>query len=139
MYITISFLVKESKAYFDIEKFMKNSLIVSSLLILFGILGSQSPIINFFNFYIFGQNKRGMREFSSIAGNTWRGFSSSAESIGEFFAFTLLIFVYCLVSKKINVLNPYSLLLFPVLYGLYRANNFAAISSTSLILLILLA
>ncbi len=131
------FLVKESKAYFDIEKFMKNSLIVSSLLILFGILGSQSPIMNFFNFYIFGQNKRGMREFSSIAGNTWRGFSSSAESIGEFFAFTLLIFVYCLVSKKINVLNPYSLLLFPVLYGLYRANNFAAISSTSLILLIL--
>ena len=131
------FLVKESMPYFNVERFAKNSLIVSSLLILFGILGSQSPIMNFFNFYIFGQNKRGMRDFTSIAGNTWRGFSSSAESVGEFFAFTLLIFIYCLISKKINIFTPYSLLLLPTLYGLYRANNFAAISSATLILTIL--
>ena len=131
------FLIKESKIHFDIKKFIENSLISSSLILFFGILGSKSSIMNFFNFYIFGQNKRGMKEFTSIAGNTWRGFSSSAESIGEFYGFTILIFVFCLIYKKIDLLSPYSLLLLPTLYGLYRSNNFAAISSLSIILIIL--
>ena len=134
----ILFLVRESKTYFDIERFIQNSLIASTLLVLFGILGSQSSILNFFNFYIFGQNKRGMKEFTSIAGNTWRGFSSSAESVGEFYGFTILIFVFCLIYKKINFISPYSLLLLPTFYGLYRANNFAAISSLGVILLVLI-
>ena len=132
------FLIKESKDYFDITTFTQNSLIASSLILILGILGSKSSIINFFNFYLFGQNKRGMKEFESIAGNTWRGFSSSAESIGEFYGFTILIFIFCLMYKKINHFSQYSLLLLPTLYGLYRANNFAAISSLSVIVIILL-
>ena len=132
------FLVKESKNYFSLEKFLQNSLIASSLVLFFGILGSRISLINFINFYIFGQNKRGMKEFGSIAGNTWRGFSSSAESIGEFYGFTILIFVFCLIYKKVSFLSPYSLFLVPTFYGLYRANNFAAISSLVLFSIILI-
>ena len=131
------FLVKESREYFDITKFTQSSLIASSLVLTLGILGSKSSLVNFFNFYLFGQIKRGMKEFGSIAGNTWRGFSSSAESIGEFYGFTVLIFIFCLMYKKINYFSPYSLLLLAPLYGLYRSNNFAAISSLTLIVIIL--
>tara|TARA_X000000368_G_scaffold410187_1_gene393278 strand:- start:1675 stop:3693 length:2019 start_codon:yes stop_codon:yes gene_type:complete len=132
------FLAKESKEYFDLEKFIKSLLITSSLVLTLGILGSRFSIINFFNFYVFGQNKRGMKTFESIAGNTWRGFSASAESIGEFYAFTILIFIFSLIYKKINYLSPYSLLLLPTFYGLYRTNNFAAFSSLVLIVMVLL-
>jgi len=105
----ILFLIRESKDYFNIEKFIQNLLITSSLVLTFGILGSMSSIINFFNFYIFGQNKRGMKTFESIAGNTWRGFSASAESIGEFYAFTILIFIFCVIYKKINYVDGYKI------------------------------
>ena len=44
---------------------------------------------------IFGQNKTGMRTFDSVAGNTWRGFSASAESAGEFYGFVLLMYFLC--------------------------------------------
>tara|TARA_E500000331_G_C17251335_1_gene711272 strand:- start:1186 stop:2589 length:1404 start_codon:yes stop_codon:yes gene_type:complete len=134
----ILFLIRESKDYFNIEKFIQSLLITSSLVLTFGILGSRSSIINFFNFYIFGQNKRGMKTFESIAGNTWRGFSASAESIGEFYAFTILIFIFCVIYKKINYFSPYSFLLLPTFYGLYRSNNFAAISSLVIITTVLI-
>ena len=35
--------------------------------------------------------KKGIDKIFSIDGNTWRGFASSAEAVGEFFAFTLLL------------------------------------------------
>ena len=48
------------------------------------MLGAVSPLQNFFNYIIFGQNKRGINSLTSVDGNTWRGFSSSAESIESF-------------------------------------------------------
>ena len=94
-----------------------------------GIAGSHLPIVNFFNFYLFGQNKRGMKEFSSVAGNTWRGFSASAESIGEYYALIILLFAYLVIYKKAKLNYLYLTLLIPIIYGLYRSNNFAAILS----------
>ena len=70
-----------------------------------------------------------MKEFTSIAGNTWRGFSSSAESIGEVFGFIILIFLILAVSKKIKITNKYNLLTLVVVFGLIRSNNFASILS----------
>ncbi len=132
----IIFLVHESIPFFNLDKLMKNSLISSSLIVFFGFLGSKYSLFNFLQFYIFGQNKRSMKEFTSIDGNTWRGFASSAESIGEFYGFTILIFIFCLIYKNNKLTNPYSLLLLPTLYGLYRANNFASILSLIFIILI---
>ena len=122
-------IVKKYWEYLDLEKLTKNFLISGSLIVLLGILGSSFPIINFLNFYLFGQNKRGMREFSSIAGNTWRGYSSSAESIGEYFGLIILLVAYLLIFKKVKLNYSYLTLLVPTIYGLYRSNNFAAISS----------
>ena len=69
-----------------------NSFLISGSLVVFlGHLGAVSPFFNFSNNFIFGQNKRGINAIESIAGNTWRGYSASAESIGEFFGFILRI------------------------------------------------
>ena len=58
----------------DIEKLINNFLISGTLIVFLGFLGSQSKFLNLFNYFIFGQNKRGMKTFQSIEGNTWRGF-----------------------------------------------------------------
>lgn len=123
----LSFLFKKSTL--DIPLLTKNFLFSGSLIVLFGLLGARSNLINFLNFYIFGQNKTGMRSIDSIAGNTWRGFSASAESAGEFFAFILLFYIICLVYKKINFTYFDLPMLLIVSFGLYKTNNFAAFSS----------
>ena len=122
------FIFSESKNNINVKTFSKSSLFSGSLILSFGYLGSKFPIINFMNFYIFGQNKRGMKEFSSIEGNTWRGFSSSAESIGEFYGVVLLI-LFIILFNKMDSINFIYLLAIPIVYGLYRSNNFAAFIS----------
>ena len=122
------FIFSESINNINVKTFSKSSLFSGSLILFFGYLGSKFPIINFMNFYIFGQNKRGMKEFSSIEGNTWRGFSSSAESIGEFYGVVLLI-LFIILFNKMDSINFTYLLAIPIIYGLYRSNNFAAFIS----------
>tara|TARA_B100000575_G_scaffold291995_1_gene299301 strand:- start:1968 stop:3995 length:2028 start_codon:yes stop_codon:yes gene_type:complete len=131
-------IVKKSLNYFNLNKLIKNFLISGSLIVLLGIAGSHLPIVNFFNFYLFGQNKRGMKEFSSVAGNTWRGFSASAESIGEYFALIILLVAYLVIYRKTKLNYLYLTLVIPIIYGLYRSNNFAAILSLILTITILL-
>tara|TARA_B100001057_G_scaffold491842_1_gene582969 strand:- start:849 stop:2456 length:1608 start_codon:yes stop_codon:yes gene_type:complete len=129
------YAINKNKESFNILKFINNFLVSGSMIVILGILGSISPLFNFFNFYIFGQNKRGMKELSSIAGNTWRGFSASAESIGEVFAFLLLILFMLAVNKKVKISNPFNLLLIFIFYGLIRSNNFAAMSSMIILII----
>ena len=113
----------------NLDKF-KQSLIYSGAgVVILGFLGAIYPSINFINFFFFGQNKRGMKELDSIAGNTWRGFSASAESIGEFFAFIILFYVLFYIKKNISLTKADYVLLPIVGYGLLKSNNFAAISS----------
>ena len=105
-----------------------NFLIAGSLVVFFGLLGSASAYINFFNFFIFGQNKRGMRDLNSVAGNAWRGFAPSAEFIGEFFAICILITVFYFIKTRDRA-TIQDLLSIVCLFGLYKSNNFAAIVS----------
>ena len=113
----------------NLDKF-KQSLIYSGAgVVILGFLGAIYPSINFINFFFFGQNKRGMKELESIAGNTWRGFSASAESIGEFFAFIILFYVLFYIKKNISLTKADYVLLPIVGYGLLKSNNFAAILS----------
>ena len=131
-------LFNETINKLDFSQVKTNLLIVGSLIVGFGYLGSINPFINFFNMIFFGQNKRGMKVFSSIEGNTWRGFSPSAESIGEFFGFVILFYLIYLIDKK-GTFKTYDFLLFiPIFYGLYRSNNFASILSTSILFLYIL-
>jgi len=123
----INFLIKESKDVFNFEYFVKNMLKTSVLVLSFSYISTANSIINFYTYYYLGLNKPGSKSIESVAGNAWRGVSSSAESIGEFYALTLLILFYFAFYKKTLIIKftDYILILL-TLFGLYRSNNFAA-------------
>jgi len=124
----ILFLVNAEKIKVSLKDIKNNFLIAGSLVVFFGLLGSASAYINFFNFFIFGQNKRGMRDLNSVAGNAWRGFAPSAEFIGEFFAICILITVFYFIKTRDRA-TIQDLLSIVCLFGLYKSNNFAGIIS----------
>lgn len=130
----IIFLVKENN--FDLEQFTNNFLTSGSLVTFLGILGSSSYVINFFNTFILGLNKHGMKKFESVAGNAWRGLSPSAEFIGEFYAVSIFLFFLFFKKNKQKINLRIVALLLINLFGLFRSNNFSAI--TTLILFVLL-
>ena len=107
----------------------KNFIITGSLITFFGLISSYSSILNFFSYYYFGLNKRAMNEISSISGNTWRGLAPSAESIGEFFAFSIFLFLFFVYKKEIKLNGFYTILLLINIIGIIRANNVTAILS----------
>ena len=121
------FLAKESKLNYKVISL--NLLLSSNLIVIFGLLGAYSPLQNFFNYLFFGQNKRGIDKLSSVDGNTWRGFSASAESIGEFYGFVILFCFLTLYLKKMKINTLLLLLTILPFYGLYKSNNFSAVVS----------
>jgi len=128
--IGLIFLIKENIRYIDLEKLQNNFLISGALILFFSVLSASGAIQNFLTYYYLGLNKTPSNSFISVSGNAWRGISSSAEGVGEFYAFSLLL-VFCLgiVNKKF-VSNPFLIILILInLFGLYRSNNFAAIST----------
>ena len=130
------FLYLESEI--NIKLLLRNFLITGTFVSFFGFLGSISNLFNFFNFYVFGQNKLGMRTFSSIAGNTWRGFSASAESLGEFYGFIILFYVLCFFLNMTRIKYWDFPMLAVIAYGLFRSNNFAVIFSISLFVILII-
>jgi len=109
-----------------VSKFLYSSLIIMAL----GYLGSGNPLINFLNYYLLGLNKYGTDNQSLFSFDkwneriAWRGLFPSAETVGEFFALSLLIlFVYYLNSKKLDL--KIILLIIPLI-GLLASNNKAA-------------
>ena len=128
------YLINVSKV--NVKSVVKNSVLSSGIVVFFGIVGSISPLFNFYNFLFFGQNKRGIDKLESVAGNTWRGFSASAESIGEFFGFTIVLLLILFFSKKLDFSTYYIPFFLLGIFGLYRANNFAAYISILLTILL---
>ncbi len=125
----IFYLLSNEKVSNSLVKLKNGFLVSGSIITILGLLGSNSVALNFFNFYIFGQNKRGMKSLESVAGNTWRGFASSAEFIGEFYAISLLVTIYYYLSKNKNIMYKDTPFIILCLFGLYKSNNFAAIIS----------
>lgn len=128
--IGLVFLIKDNIRYIQLEKLKNNFLISGTLIFFFSALSASGPLQNFFTYYYLGLNKTASNTFNSVSGNAWRGISSTAEGIGEFYAFSLLL-VFCLgVRNKKFISNPFLILLIVInLLGLYRSNNFAAIST----------
>tara|TARA_B110000008_G_scaffold273686_1_gene308333 strand:- start:651 stop:2609 length:1959 start_codon:yes stop_codon:yes gene_type:complete len=127
--IGLYYFFKEKLNYLDIS-ILKNNYITSSVfLIIFGYLGSTFPFVNFMNYYFFGQPKYGTDNSNLFSTNywgeseAWRGFFPSAETIGEFYALTILLII--IFTKKFNV-TSYIGIAFSLL-GLFAANNKAAI------------
>lgn len=121
----------------DIEKLKKNFLLSGALVVMLSIISSTGTILNLLTYYYLGLNKTASKSFESVSGNAWRGISSSAEGIGEFFAFTLLLIVGISLKNKKIQLSPFTVVLvFINLFGLYRSNNFASISSLVILLVV---
>jgi len=130
MYVFVS----ERKVIFKLEKLKNNFILTSIIIIIFGYIGSSMPVINFYNYYFFGQTKYGTDDQNLFGVNfwgeteAWRGYFPSAETIGEFFALGLiLIFLTRKSNKKferILILGVPTLII-----GLYASNNKAALIS----------
>ena len=111
------------------KKLFDNFLISGFCTVFFGLLASSSIVLNKIIYLYFGQNKPSISQIQSIEGNTWRGFSSSAEMIGEFYGVVLLMTFYFLFIKKIRLDIYQALCIIFILYGFFRANNIAALAT----------
>ena len=134
--IGIYYLVNNSSI--EYKKIAQSFILSSNLVVIFGLLGAKFPLVNFLNLIFFGQNKKGINSLSSIDGNTWRGFSASAESIGEFYGFLILFIFLGVIKDKLNFDKKLILFLILPTYGLYKTNNFAVILSLIFLIAMLL-
>ena len=134
----IMYLINSSKKSFDHILFRKNLIWSGSLIVIIGILSSFNRILNFYFYYYLGLNKFGMKSFESIEGNTWRGLSSSAEAVGEYFIFIIIFIIFSLFKNYKN-LNYFELIgLIIICYGIFRANNKASLISGVILIFIFL-
>ncbi len=130
-FIGIFFFIKNNTKYINYSLLNRNFLMSGSSILLLGYLGSNNPYIMFFNYYFFGQNKFGTNNQYLFQKNewgetlAWRGFFPSAETIGEFFAISLLLFVVIQIKSKIEW-KPYFVFVPFSIFGLYLSNNKAA-------------
>lgn len=132
----VYYLFVNFNASIDLGLIKKNLLISGSLITLIGFLSSINSLINFGSYYYLGLNKFGISQVSSIEGNTWRGISASAESIGEFYSYGILFFILYHYFYNIKITKfEYFLILINIL-GAFRSNNIAAISSVVFLIFI---
>lgn len=127
-FVGLSHLLENSIDEFKFYKLKNNFLISGSAILIFGILGAQNTFMNYLNYFIFGQNKIGMRTFESVAGNTWRGFSASAEAVAEFHGIAVLLTIFYIFDKKDFNFRDLFLMLINI-YGIYKANDVAVMVS----------
>ena len=101
-------------------------MICSFLVVFFGLLGANATLFNFLNFYYFGQNKTGMNTLNVVDGNAWRGFFPSAETIGEFYGLSILLYVLIFIKNGKNISKLEILFIGVTLFGLIKSNNASA-------------
>ncbi len=130
---------------FNIQNYFRNGLISSALIFTIGLLSSSMPLFNFLSYYFFGLNKYGVNRSNIFELNewgerlAWRGHYPSAETIGEFFAIIIFLYVYLLTSRKIIFSYIDLVLVVITTTGLLASNNRAALLSIILCVSILLA
>lgn len=135
----IFFLINESKK-FNFELLLVNFLRTGFFIVFLGLLGSINQITNLLVFFGFGQNKFSSLGIESNAGNAWRGFAPSAEMIGEIYALTLLFLLLMIIHNNFKLKQSHIIYLLFITYGIYRANNAAAlISLVAIVIYVLLS
>lgn len=128
-------IIKSAADKFDINKLRLHFLLAGSLTVAFSIFAASNNLLNFIFYYYLGLNKFPSISYASVAGNAWRGISSSAEAIGEYFAYTILFSILIRLFIRNQKFRKIELAMFPIIiYGLYKSNNFSA----SLLLITLL-
>ena len=127
----------DSKRFFNLEIFVKNLSFSSFLLLFFGIVSANIPLLNFFNYYFFGLQRYGVEsknpfayeEFLNYEGVTidivrisWRGLFPSSETVGEFYGIVLLFLLFQIVKSN-KLRNIDYLGVFSAALGLYFSDN----------------
>ncbi len=125
------YLVISTKDNLNFSTFRNNFLYTTIPLLTVGLIGANSPGINFFSLYYFGQQKVTTTQINPFAFNewneklAWRGFSSSAETAGEFYGIALLFCIFTMLYKrKLDFFNLSFLIISTI--GLYFSNNRAS-------------
>jgi hypothetical protein len=137
--------MKISSPYLDYIKLTKNFLLTGFFILSLGYIGSSMPYINFMNYYYFGQNKYGTDNHNLFQNNAWgesiawRGFYPSAETVGEFFAFSILLFIIIKINSKVDWSYDFLLLVPIAAFGLFLSNNKAATFSLMLTILFIIS
>ena len=132
------YICKVSINDLNLIKLRFNFLISGGLVVLFSAISALTPATNFFTYYYLGLTKTASKTFESVAGNAWRGISPSAESIGEFYAFVILLSFVTAIYKKNYSLSIYEVFFLLLnCFGLYKSNNFAALISLILFIFLL--
>jgi len=122
------YICKVSINSLDLIKLRFNFLISGSLVVLFSAISALNPATNFFSYYYLGLTKTASKTFESVAGNAWRGISPSAESVGEYYAFVILLSFVIAIYKRNYTLSIYEVFFLLInCFGLYKSNNFAAL------------
>ena len=136
--------IKNRLNSFDLIKIRNSFSFVGICILILGYIGSSMPLINFLNYYYFGQTKYGTDNQNLFSVNywgeseAWRGFFPSAETIGEFYAIALIvIFITRRKTSTMKIFLIYFSIPFLVL-GLYASNNKAAFISMLFCILLLL-
>jgi len=137
--ISIYFLLKgiykffnENKKNFNLDKFVKNLSYTSFLVLFFGIISANIPLMNFLNYYFLGLQRYGVESTNPFAFDefgvkvSWRGIFPSSETIGEFFGLVLLILLFWIVKSGKIRFNEY-VGIFSSSIGLYFSDNKTAI------------
>jgi hypothetical protein len=125
------FIYKNYINDFHFEKIYRSLCNSSIVLLILGVIGANFPLVNFINYFYFGQQKYGVtinNPFSSDVYDqklAWRGVFSSSEVAGEIFALFLVFTLYIYISEYIFK-NIYYVGVFASVLGLYFSNNRAA-------------
>ena len=136
--------IKNRLNSFDLIKIRNSFSFVGICILILGYIGSSMPLINFLNYYYFGQTKYGTDNQNLFSVNywgeseAWRGFFPSAETIGEFYAIALIVIF--ITRRKTSTMKSY-LIYFSIpllVLGLYASNNKAAFISMLFCILLLL-
>lgn len=125
----ILFFLKSKVVEFKLINFSKQISNAVSLILIIGLACAHFPLLNFLSYFILGQHKPTTTQLNPFLFNefnekvAWRGFSPSAESIGEISGLALIFFIYLIFTKKIQKQFSSIFLLVLLILSLYFSNN----------------
>lgn len=124
----------DNRKRFKLEIFTKNLSLSAMMMMIAGIMSSNSPIINFYNYYFLGLQRYGEEKNTPFAFSedvyelkiSWRGIFPSSETVGEFYGLVLLILLFWIIKRnEIRTIDYLGII--SASLGLYFSDNRTAI------------
>ena len=135
-FLGVFLFIKDNLININNPRLIKSFLNSGSYIFFIGFVTQKITILNALAFVLLGQNKPTTRDFNFDISNNWRGFSPSAEHIGEFYGLVLLVVGLSYLYGKVTLNYLDYIKLFFVLLGLILSNNRTAISLVLLVFII---